>query len=151
MEFRILGPLEAWADGEQVELGPHRQRALLALLLISVDRVVHTDRILDALWGDTADGKENALWVHVSRLRSALEPGRAERGQSNVLLTGDHGYRIRSDPDTLDAHRFESAVVEARRRIADDPDATVARLCEALALWRGTAHQDFTYEEFALP
>ena len=57
---------------ELVDLGPHKQRALLALLLIHVDRVVPTDRILDALWGDDAAGKERALWVHISR--SALGP-----------------------------------------------------------------------------
>ena len=46
IEFRILGPLEAWADGHRLDLGPYKQRALLALLLIHVDRVVPTDRIM---------------------------------------------------------------------------------------------------------
>ncbi len=151
MEFRILGPLEAWADGERVDLGPHKQRALLALLLIHVDRVVPTDRILDQLWGDFADGKQNALWVHISRLRSTLEPGRTERGQSHVLLTRDRGYMIRSDPDTVDSRRFEAAVAAARRLIVDDPSAAAAALRGAIALWRGTALQDFTYDEFAGP
>ena len=27
MEFRILGPLEAHADGHRIDLGPHKQRA----------------------------------------------------------------------------------------------------------------------------
>ena len=96
MEFRILGPLEARSGGEPIDLGPHKQRALLALLLLHVDRVVPTDRILEELWGDDAAGKEKALWVHISRLRSALEPERGERGQSSVLVTRDHGYSIRS-------------------------------------------------------
>ena len=56
MEFRILGPLEARAGDQTVDLGAHKQRALLALLLIHVDRVVPTDRILDALGGDDAAG-----------------------------------------------------------------------------------------------
>ena len=113
MEFRILGPLEARSGGEPIDLGPPKQRALLALLLLHVDRVVPTDRILDELWGDDAAGKEKALWVHISRLRSALEPHRAERGESSVLVTRDHGYLIRADPAAVDAHRFEAAV--ARR------------------------------------
>ena len=86
MEFRILGPLEARVGDELIDLGPHKQRALLALLLIYVDRVVPTDRILDALWGDDAAGKEKALWVHISRLRSALEPHRAERGEKQTIV-----------------------------------------------------------------
>ena len=73
MDFRILGPLEVVRNGESVDVGPHRQQSLLALLLLHANRVVPTDRILDELWGDDADGKENALWVYVSRLRGALE------------------------------------------------------------------------------
>src|SRR5258708_38788589 len=138
MEFRILGPLEAWAGDQPVDLGPHKQRALLALLLIHVDRVVPTDRILDALWGDDAAGKEKALWVHISRLRSALEPHRAERGESSVLITRDHGYLIRSDPTSVDARRFEAAVAEARARLADDPGTASEILRAALDLWRGS-------------
>src|ERR1700704_2403902 len=97
MEFRILGPLEAFADGDRIDLGPYKQRALLALLLMHVDRVVPTDRILEELWGDDAAGKERALWVHISRLRSALDPHRKDRGGSSVLETRDHGYAIRAD------------------------------------------------------
>ncbi len=149
MEFRILGPLEVRSDGEPVELGPPKQRALLALLLLHIDRVVPTERILEELWGDDAPGKEKALWVHISRLRSALEPRRAERGQSSVLVTRDHGYSIRADPATLDAHAFEAALTEARKLLTTDPAAASQTLRGALALWRGAALQDFSYEEFA--
>ena len=149
MEFRILGPLEAFADGDRIDLGPYKQRALLALLLIHVDRVVPTDRILDELWGDDAAGKEKALWVHISRLRSALEPQRSERGESNVLMTRDHGYVIRVDESSVDARRFEAAVDEARARLSLEPAAASEILRKALALWRGAALQDFAYDDFA--
>jgi len=149
MEFRILGPLEACVGDELIDLGPHKQRSLLALLLIHVDRVVPTDRILDALWGDEAAGKERALWVHISRLRSALEPHRAERGESSVLITRDHGYLIRSGPESVDARRFEAAVGEARMRLADEPDAASEILRAALRLWRGSPLQDFAFDDFA--
>src|SRR5688572_7421596 len=146
MDFRILGPLEVRSGGDLVDLGPPKQRALLALLLLHVDRVVPTDRILEELWGDDAAGKEKALWVHISRLRSALEPERADRGQRSVLVTRDHGYSIRSDPSTVDAVRFEAAVVDARVRVRDDPDGAASLLRDALGSWRGSALQDFTYE-----
>ena len=149
MEFRILGPLEAHADGHRIDLGPYKQRALLALLLLHVDRVVPTDRILEELWGDDAAGKEKALWVHISRLRSALEPHRSTRGGSSVLMTRDHGYLLRVDAASIDARRFEAAVNEARDRLALEPDAASEILREALALWRGAALQDFAYDDFA--
>ena len=81
MEFRALGPLSVCRDGEQVDLGSRKQRAVLALLLIHANQSVSVDRILDEIWGDESDGKVNALHVYVSRLRSALEPDR-QRGDS---------------------------------------------------------------------
>lgn len=149
MEFRILGPLQALSDGVPVDLGPHKQRCLLALLLLSANRVVSTDRILEELWGEDSTGKEKALWVHVSRLRSALEPARAERGESSVLLTRDHGYVLQITPDALDAHRFEAAVAEGRELLRDDAAAASVVLEDALAMWNGAALAEFTYEEFA--
>jgi basic membrane lipoprotein Med (substrate-binding protein (PBP1-ABC) superfamily)/DNA-binding SARP family transcriptional activator len=149
MEFRILGPLQALSDGAPVDLGPHKQRSLLAFLLLSANRVVSTDRILEELWGEESAGKEKALWVHVSRLRSALEPARAERGESSVLLTRDHGYLLQIAPDALDAHRFEAAVAEGRALLRDDPAAASVVLEDALAMWRGPALAEFTYDDFA--
>lgn len=61
MQYRILGPLEVVNDEEPIDIGPHKQRSLLALLLIHANRVVPTDGILDEIWGDDADGKENSL------------------------------------------------------------------------------------------
>ncbi len=149
MEFRILGPLQALSDGAPVDLGPHKQRSLLAFLLLSANRVVSTDRILEDLWGEDSAGKEKALWVHVSRLRSALEPARAERGESSVLLTRDHGYILQIRPDAVDAHRFEAAVAEGRALLRDDPAAASVVLEDALAMWRGPALAEFSYEDFA--
>ena len=40
MEFRILGPLEVISDGQALELGGAKQRALLAVLLLNANEVV---------------------------------------------------------------------------------------------------------------
>ena len=149
VEFRVLGPLEVAHDGRPFDLGPHKQRSLLALLLVHANRVVSTDQILDELWGDDAQGKENALWVYVSRLRSVLEPDRVERGESSVLLTRDHGYLLSVDPDSIDAHRFEAAAAEGRTLIRNDAAGASEILTAALDLWRGSAFQDFAYDDFA--
>ena len=49
IEFRILGPLEVRRGGAPVQIGGVRQRALLALLLLSANRVVSRDRLIDEL------------------------------------------------------------------------------------------------------
>jgi DNA-binding SARP family transcriptional activator len=51
VESRVLGPLEVLADGRSIDLGHHKQRALLALLLINANRVVSTDAIREEIWG----------------------------------------------------------------------------------------------------
>jgi predicted ATPase/DNA-binding SARP family transcriptional activator len=142
MEFRVLGPLEVVEGGEQIDVGARKPRVLLALLLINANRVVTTDRILEEMWGDDAHGKENALWVHVSRLRSVL-------GGHEVLVTRHHGYSLLVSSDAIDAHRFEVAANEGHALIEDDPVAASARLNEALGIWRGAAYEEFEDEPFA--
>ncbi|MDJ0925178.1 MAG: BTAD domain-containing putative transcriptional regulator [Acidimicrobiia bacterium] len=149
MEFRVLGPLEAVHDGQAIDLGPHKQRSLLALLLINANRVVSTDRILEEIWGEDAAGKENVLWVYISRLRSAFEPDREKRGESTVLLRRDHGYMLSIDPDSIDSHRFERKAEEGRALILDDPTTAATVLQEAADLWQGRAYEDFVYDDFA--
>jgi len=52
MQFRILGSLEAVADGGSADLGSPKQRSLLAILLLHAGEIVPTDRLIDLLWGD---------------------------------------------------------------------------------------------------
>ena len=150
MEYRVLGKLEVLRDGHPVDLGAFRQRALLALLLTAPNSVFSTDRILDELWG-AAGGidKQNALWVYVSGLRKALEPDREKRTDGSILLTRAPGYLIEADAEQIDSLRFERMVAEGRALADVDPAAASLVLGESLALWRGRAFEDFTYESFA--
>jgi basic membrane lipoprotein Med (substrate-binding protein (PBP1-ABC) superfamily)/DNA-binding SARP family transcriptional activator len=149
LEFKALGPIEVTRAGEPVDLGPYKQRSLLALLLARANQVVSTDRLIDALWGDEATDKEKTLWVYISRLRSVLEPDRTEWGASSVLLTKEPGYVLTVNPDSVDFLRFERALEEARGHVEAEPDRAVGLLDQALKLWRGDALADFVYEPFA--
>src|SRR5207302_8823580 len=52
MDYRILGPLEAF-DGERpLALGGVRQKAVLALLLLHPNEALSRDLIVDELWGE---------------------------------------------------------------------------------------------------
>ena len=148
MQFRILGPLEVSVDGEAVDLGPRKQRMLFALLLINHDHTVTTDALLDAIWGDDAPGKENALWVYVSRLRSIL----AEVSSRQVLVTADRGYRLeigangRIESCTVTRSSGHSALDRATCRLLprrgafsparDDTGARVKGTFSAEIVWR---------------
>lgn len=128
MEFRILGPLEVEEDGSRIALGGAKQRRLLALLLLSPNRAVSADRLVDALWGgEPPAAASNALQYHVSRLRKTLGGGAA-------IVTQEPGYLIRLDADQCDLLRFERLVGEAE---GADPERASRLLGEALGLWRG--------------
>jgi DNA-binding SARP family transcriptional activator len=150
MRFLILGPLEAYDGERRLSIGGAKQRALLAMLLLHEGEVVSSDRLVDAVWGESAsDDGAKSLSVAVSRLRKVLEPERSRGAAGQLLVTRPPGYVLSLEEDQLDLHSFERLVVEARS--AQDP-ATAARLLrEALALWRGEPLADLAYESFGQP
>ncbi len=142
MEYRILGPLEVVGSGKPVPLGPEKQRALLALLLLDAGRVVAVDRLVDGLWGGEPPARaDKAIQTYVSRLRKTLPVG--------ALRTRSPGYVIDLGPDLLDLHQFERGVAEGRLALAEGRFASAsATLGEALDLWRGAALAEFAHEPF---
>ena len=145
VDFRILGPVEARAEGRALELAGARQRALLALLLMRRGEPVSQDRLIEDLWGERApQGAVKALQVAVSRLRRALA---AEGGR---LVSTPAGYRLLLEPGELDLERFERLADEGRRALAAGlPERAAARLRAALAEWRGPPLADFAFEAFS--
>jgi len=120
VSFRLLGPLEAERGGITLELGPRKQRAVLALLLLEANRVVPTERLIDELWGDSPpETARSALQVYVAGLRKAL----GEDGAS--LRTQAPGYVLELEPGSLDLDAF--AALRAEARGASEP----ARAAEA--------------------
>jgi class 3 adenylate cyclase/DNA-binding SARP family transcriptional activator len=147
MEFRILGPLEALDGRQRIALGGTKRRAVLALLLLHANEPLSTDRMIDELWGDEPPAAAaKTLQVHISRLRKALGGG----APRDVVVTRGHGYELQLDVEHLDARRFERLLAEGRSQLElRDPDAALAPLEQALALWRGPALADLAYEPFA--
>lgn len=120
MQYEILGPVRVIDNGETIDIGSRKQRTLLALLVVNANRVVTTERIIDELWPNDADGHENALWVYISRLRSLLDPERSRHGGAQTLQTKSHGYVLNVAANSVDSHRFESVVSEANRVAKDN-------------------------------
>ena len=126
-------------DGVHVDVPGARLRALLIALALEPGHVVPKATLVDWIWGEhPPSDAANALQRLVSRLRKAL-PGERVGGQTD-------GYRLRVEPDAVDAVRFERLVGQARN---DEDPRRVRRLREALALWRGAAMQDVGLPESA--
>ena len=151
LSFQILGPLTVLRpDGVRLDLGPRKQRAVLALLLTEAGRVVSLDRIIHGLWADEAPSSATAtLQAYVSQLRRILEPDRPPRTPPKMLLTREPGYLLAVRPDQVDAERFTTQVRHGRELIeAGRFDEAQRALTDALALWRGEPLQEFLDEEF---
>jgi len=142
LEFRILGPLEAVDDGRPIQLGGPRQRAVLAILLLSANRVVSIDRLADDLYGEAVPATAVAqVQRQISDLRKLL---------GAVIETRPPGYLVRVERDGLDLERFERSAGEGAAALERGAyDDAAARLRQALELWRGPALADLAYEPFA--
>ncbi|HET9648294.1 MAG TPA: BTAD domain-containing putative transcriptional regulator [Microlunatus sp.] len=142
MEFRLLGPLEVAVDGVPQRLMGRGERALLTLLLLSVDRSVSASGLIERLWASDAMPADpvNALQLRVSKLRRAL----GAWGIDGCLVREPAGYRLAVDPSSVDVERFVAAVAKARS-IGNPVDA-VEKYDEALALWRAEPFAEFAGE-----
>ncbi|HET9011027.1 MAG TPA: winged helix-turn-helix domain-containing protein, partial [Gemmatimonadaceae bacterium] len=139
--IRLLGPLEVESDGVVAELGPPKQRALLALLALSPNEVVSTDRLILHLWGERAPRTaRHSIQIYVSELRKAF----AALTTAPAIATRSPGYRLEVPPDAIDAPRFEQLVGLGRRAARNgDVAGSSAALRAALGLWRGPALFEF--------
>ena len=90
MQFRVLGPLEAFDGDRRLDLGAPRQRAVLAVLLLHANEIVPTDRLADELWpNELPRTAGKTIQVYVSNLRKAFG------GARDALETRGSGYLLR--------------------------------------------------------
>ncbi|QFZ20111.1 AfsR/SARP family transcriptional regulator [Saccharothrix syringae] len=134
VELRVLGQVEALVDGTPVDLGPARQRCVLAVLLVEADRPVATGQVIDRVWGGQPPRRARQLVSnYLSLLRRLLAD--ADLAGEVVVERRGEGYVVLVDPDRVDLHRFRRLV--ARARAETDPARALELLEQAAALWRG--------------
>ncbi|WP_179855122.1 BTAD domain-containing putative transcriptional regulator [Paractinoplanes atraurantiacus] len=150
-------------EGTPVDLGPAKQRAVLAVLLLHAGRPVPTHQIVDAVWGDDPpENGANVVQKYVAGLRRVLDPSRAPRTPGELLALTGSGYVLRITGHSLDADEFLAALAASSALAPASPfgiapssgastSATspsgatfsgaspAAALRAALDLWRGEA------------
>ena len=148
VEIRVLGPVQVVCNGEVVDIGGVKARALIARLLIDRDLVVSVDRLVDSLWGESdGQGAEIALRSTISRLRKRL---RAAGASEDLIVTRAPGYALEIAAEATDVFAFERLVTDGRRQLARRrPTESMRRIVEAQDLWRGTAYSEVRDEPFA--
>ncbi|MER7638420.1 BTAD domain-containing putative transcriptional regulator [Streptomyces sp. NPDC126522] len=144
MWLTVMGPVRAWQDDTELELGPAKRQALLALLLVRSGQPTSLSTIIDVLWGQTPPSSAaNVVYRHAAAVRRLLEtPSGADAGEDGTPATRlarvSGGYRLDASPSTLDLLRFRQL-----RGAAEDMGGTgalrdsVRLLTRALRLSRG--------------
>ncbi|MEV0321171.1 AfsR/SARP family transcriptional regulator [Streptomyces sp. NPDC050658] len=154
MRFELLGPLRALRGGTEVPLGPPKQRAVLAVLLLQEGRPISYEALVEAVWGDEPPVHvRNLVQKYVSGVRRAFAEGSGALGASGTPgASGAPGTPGAPGPElawTGSGYRLSGACVDdlrERRRIVDAAlaarDAGQLRragelIDRAEALWRG--------------
>jgi predicted ATPase/DNA-binding winged helix-turn-helix (wHTH) protein len=141
LRFSVLGPLQVWRGKELVQLGPVKQRQVLARLLLADGRPVPRAVLIETLWPEGAPSNASrAVQSYVGRLRRLLEPDRPSRQPSRLLVTVEGGFGLTSAQ--TDLARVRALVEQADR--AASPAEELRLLREAAALRQGRLFEDLT-------
>jgi DNA-binding SARP family transcriptional activator/Tfp pilus assembly protein PilF len=133
MDFRILGPVEIRLADRPLDIGHPLQRAVLAVLLLDLNRVVPIEQLIDRVWGSSPPASvRSVLYSYLARLRAALAAGADDRV---TLSRRPGGYVVQAGTEQLDLNRFRTLTAEAAQA-ADDARAETL-LHDALGLWHG--------------
>jgi predicted ATPase/DNA-binding SARP family transcriptional activator len=131
----MLGPLEVRGAAGAVDLGPPKQRAVLAALLLARGQVVSSDRLVEVVWGeDPPPSAIPSLQAYVSNLRRLLRTA----GGGRHIERRHRGYVLTVDDEALDVTLFlqhaglARAAADARRW-----EDALRHAEAALSIWRG--------------
>lgn len=135
LRCELLGPLRVLRGGDEVRLGPPKERAVLAVLLLQEGRPLSYEGLVDAVWGDEPPVHvRNLVQKYVSGVRRTFAGGGAA---GPVLAWTGSGYRLSGAvaDDLRERRQLIDAALAARdagqlRRAGEFVD-------RAEALWRG--------------
>jgi tetratricopeptide (TPR) repeat protein/DNA-binding SARP family transcriptional activator len=148
VEFRILGPVQLWAnDGRQIDLGSRKERCVLAILLWERGHPVPVNALMDKVWGDDLPGKvHSSLYGYVSRLRGHIREASGESTNPGLLRSNSQGsYALDVDSGDVDFRLFLELGEAARAAMAaGDAQRAAALFHDAERLWRGTPLADLS-------
>ena len=134
MIYRLLGELEVRGDGDPLDLPGGHALAVLAGLLVNVNRRVSKSDLIRVAWGD-AGTMEAQLHKAVQAVRQSL--GQVGR-RDDIRTHARFGYELRAAEEDVDVLVFQRLVREAEEAAAAGRlEEEIGCLRDALRLWRG--------------
>jgi DNA-binding SARP family transcriptional activator len=157
-QFRLIGPVECWGPGGRIDLGPLKQRTVMAALLADTGRVVTQETLIERVWDDAPPAEvRNVLYTYVTRLRRILASANATtavngngngNAQGYVNANGSGGGSANANAAGGKANGDQTAPVHLVRRsggylLEADPEAVdVHRLRTLTARAKGPGLDD---------
>jgi SARP family transcriptional regulator, regulator of embCAB operon len=141
MRISLLGTFQVEVDGRTFFApDPPKERTVLALLALHVNRIASIDTIIAEIWGDNPPKTSVATArTYIYHLRKIFA-GRLGAAGSDLLLTRIPGYLLRLSPDMIDANVFCDLVAKGRTLLGDDQcEEAAITLRQALGMWQGSA------------
>jgi LuxR family transcriptional regulator, maltose regulon positive regulatory protein len=155
VRVEVFGPVRLLRGGEPVADRHWRRERVRHLVLLLVDRrALRRAEAADVLWPELdGDAASKNLRTTLSYLLGILEPHRRQ-GEAPYLLVQDAGILRLTDDEffTVDAWELEALLDEAAA--AEESglvSVALARLLDALSLWRGPYLDDVATESWAQP
>ena len=134
MIYRLLGELQVGPDGQLLRLPGGPPLLLLAALLLDVNTKMSKTELIRAAWG-TDEMSDAQLYKRINEVRRLL----AKIGRDGDLHSHHgFGYELQATEAEIDILQFERLVREAQKAgTQGDAEGEIARLRQALGLWRG--------------
>ncbi len=122
-----------------MDLGPARQRGVLAALLVEPERPISIQSLVDRVWdGEPPKQVRNVVYTYIARIRRTLSEASQESGAPISVHKEATGYILGVSPDRVDLSNFRHLLADSRSAAVDDPQRRHV-LSRALRLWRGQA------------
>lgn len=147
MKIRILGPLCIESSGNNYAPSAHKQRQVLALLLVNPNATVPIPDFIRELWEETPPASAvTTLQTYIMQLRRCVSRAlHTDRGQvaRDILITTPAGYMFRVPPGAVDVDLYYQRTAAGKRALSTgDYHAATRLLSEALELWQGSPLAD---------
>jgi DNA-binding SARP family transcriptional activator len=153
LRIYALGPIRLETPGGVMIGGDwlkQRPGQLLRYLVTERQRIVPTEVIASAVWGQTGRNAPNTVRYFVHALRDRLEPSRTKHSQSSFVVSRRGGYALNGERVWIDVDEFEQEVRRGRVAMAAGDQAfALERFQRAVDLYRDDFLADRPYEEWA--
>jgi ABC-2 type transport system ATP-binding protein len=115
VEIQLLGAVQARYGEHQINIGPRKQRLVLAALALRANKIVPLTHLVALTWPDQPpQSAHHAIHVRLSRLRLEIAAAPGQGRPEAEIVTHGANYVLNIDPLSIDAHRFKTIVVQAR-------------------------------------